>query len=202
MNKIIITISILAILLLVGCNAQKTEEINDLQKETQDVINANDNYEEEVEDVMEALDKIVPDETKMENSFEGYGLSYEVDGITYAHDKAQVMAQTPVADYLTIISPDATKIQIRTLPNEKGKYTIGEGPDYREVNVWFVHEGVRYDADQNKGSGIIKLDSIGTMDNTGYIGDISGTFEGTFVASDGKEITVKNGKFLAEGLIW
>ena len=196
-----VLIAILLLLALAACSPGVEGET--MQEDAIDVADAAANdpsqVEEEVEDVMD----YIPSPETSDGDFEGFGMSYVVDGETFSFDTAQVMAQTPVPEFHTIIAPDATGIQLRTLQNEVGTYTIGEGPSsYRVVNVWFTHEGVRYDADASKGSGTITLDSVGTVNGADYEGAMTGTFEGTFVANDGSEIEVTDGVFNADGMTW
>jgi murein DD-endopeptidase MepM/ murein hydrolase activator NlpD len=192
-------LALVGLLLLVACSPGIEGET--LQEDVIDVADAAANNDPSVVEEVEEVINQLPSESATSGDFEGYGLSYEVDGETFSFDDALVMAQTPVAEFLTVVAPTSVGIQLRTLPNEVGTYTIGQGPrSYREVNVWFPHEGVRYNAGIDAGSGTIVFTSVGTMVGFNYEGDIKGTFEGTFVAADGTEIEVENGVFHAQGL--
>ena len=111
------------------------------------------------------------------------------------------MSNTPVADYLTIASPDATALQLRTIPNAKGTYKHNDGDnEYRRYNVWFNFEGKRYDVNNSVGSSTVTITEVGVMPATGayYDGFIKGSFSGTFVAEDNSQIVITNGFFYAE----
>ena len=126
------------------------------------------------------------------------GFQYKVKGKSFSFDVCQVLIHTPVVDYLTIAAPGAVGIQLRTLPNEKGTYknTVGDNP-YRRYNVWFVHEGKRYNADNNRGNSSITFTEVGVMGEMGsvYTGQIKGYFSGTFIADDNTELVVTDGFF-------
>lgn len=202
-NMIFLTGFIVLLVFLAGCSSSSNNEDKTVQEEALDVAKAADegrvnDIKKEVDDVME---KLPGEDAKASNSkFEGYGLSYDVNGKTFTHESAPVLGQTPVADYMTITAPNSAGIQLRMLPNEVGTYKIGEGPSqWRLVDVWFPHEGKRYTAEKGKGSGTIKITKVGTMTMGGYEGVVEGTFEGTFVAADGSEIKVTNGVFRGGG---
>ena len=66
------------------------------------------------------------------------GMQYKVDGAPFTQVKCEVLSHTPVRDYFTVVSPNSTGIQLRTLPDKTGTYenTVGDNP-YRIYNVWF-----------------------------------------------------------------
>lgn len=124
-------------------------------------------------------------------------LVFSVDGETYTFKPALAAANTPVAEYLTVMTNNAG-IQLRMLPNEVGTYHAGEGPNsYRRVDVWFTFMKKQYYANDEVGKATIRLEKVGTMlEGSDYDGVVQGTFSGTFVAGDGSSITIKDGQFM------
>ena len=178
---------------------ENTDFDKTIQEEAAEVADASangDSPDKILEEVKDVIDKLPGEGAQAaDSSFEGYGLTYVVNGQRFTNDVAPVLGETPVAGYMTITSPNSIGIQLRMLPNEKGTYKAGEGPsDYRLVDVWFPHEGTRYDASKDKGSATIVLTEVGTM-GWPYVGEVAGTFEGTFVSADGSKIIVTDGEF-------
>ncbi len=127
------------------------------------------------------------------------GFQYKIAGESFTSMDCKVLSHTPVRDYFTVISPDATGIQLRTLPDATGTYenTVGEN-EYRRYNVWFKHGATTYFADNDRGIAKITLTEVGTMGEGGvYTGIVKGSFSGTFVANDKTEIVVTDGFFWA-----
>lgn len=191
---------VVLVVVLAGCSVSTTNSIQEEAVQVADASNNGASPEEmvdEVDDVMDILSANGADFA--DSSFEGYGLTYVVDGERFTNQDILVMAQTPVPDYYTVTSPDALGIQLRMLPNELGIFEAGEGPSqYRLVDVWFPHEGKRYDANKDVGSATIIITEVGT-NSWPYAGDVAGTFSGTFVASDGSSIEVTAGEFRGTG---
>lgn len=198
--KLLTILMLVALIALSACSPSTTTDGDKtIQEEAAEVAQASNNGAsadeiiDEVEDVIQKLPAQGASES--DSSFSGYGMTYVVDGVRYTNEVAPVLGETPVAGFMTITSPDSLGIQLRMLPNEVGTYKAGEGPsEYRLVDVWFPHEGVRYDANADKGSATITLTEVGTM-GWPYQGDVAGTFSGTFVDAIGNEIKVTDGEF-------
>lgn len=131
------------------------------------------------------------------------GFVYEVRGEQFSLDQVQVLGDTPVADFFTVVGGPIGGTQLRMLPNAPGTYTVGEGPSaYRLVDIWFTHGGKRYEANATQGSGTITLTTVGNMGAefgaSHYQGLVQGSFSGTFVSADGSQIEVSNGLFYIE----
>lgn len=183
-------------ILFASCSTQ-----NEIQQSAQN----NENIEQYIPEEQDLVERGIINEEDIkttpasQSSFEGNGMSFKVDSELFVYDKAPLLAQTPVADFMTITAPDSTKIQLRMLPNEIGTYKAGEGPNsYRLVDVWFTFNGVRYVADKDKGDATIELTEVGTMLGSNYDGKVVGNFEGTFVSDSGESIIVKEGYFVSE----
>ncbi|PKL78837.1 MAG: hypothetical protein CVV25_10025 [Ignavibacteriae bacterium HGW-Ignavibacteriae-4] len=127
------------------------------------------------------------------------GIQYKIDGAPFTSIDCKILSHTPVRDYFTLVSPDATGIQLRQLPDSLGTYqnTVGENT-FRRFNVWFVSGAKTYFADNDRGNAKITLTQVGKMgENGAYDGTVKGSFSGTFVADDKSEIVVTDGYFWA-----
>lgn len=127
------------------------------------------------------------------------GIQYKIGGAPFTSIDCKILSHTPVRDYFTVVSPNATGIQLRTLPDAVGTYenTVGDN-EFRRYNVWFVSGAKTYYADNERGSSKITLTEVGKMGEGGvYTGTVKGSFSGTFVADDKSEIVVTDGYFWA-----
>ncbi len=127
------------------------------------------------------------------------GFQYKIGGAPFVSIDCNVLSHTPVRDYFTIVSPNSTGIQLRTLPDEVGTYqnTVGDN-EFRRFNVWFKSGAKTYYADNDRGNAKITLTEVGKMgENGAYNGVVKGSFSGTFVADDKTEIVVTDGYFWA-----
>ncbi len=127
------------------------------------------------------------------------GMQYKIDGAPFALVDCKILSHTPVRDYFTIVCPDATGIQLRTLPDETGTYENMVGDNlFRRFNVSFKQGSITYYADNDRGNAKITLTEVGKMgENGAYEGIVKGSFSGTFVAEDKSEIVVTDGYFWA-----
>lgn len=127
------------------------------------------------------------------------GMQYKIAGAPFVTIDCKVLSHTPVRDYFTLVSPDATGIQLLTLPDATGTYenTVGDN-EFRRFNVWFKSGSKMYYADNERGNAKITLTQVGKMGENGtYEGIVKGSFSGTFVADDKTEIVVTDGFFWA-----
>lgn len=139
------------------------------------------------------------DDSNKNNPLTKEGMQYKVDGAPFTFTECKVRSHDPVRDYMMIVAPNSTGIQLRTLPNETGTYenTVGDNL-YRRYNVQFKHGSNMYYADNERGNAKITLTEVGKMgENGAYTGIVKGSFSGTFVAEDKTEITVTDGYFWA-----
>ncbi|MER3328590.1 MAG: hypothetical protein RIF34_03345 [Candidatus Kapaibacterium sp.] len=139
------------------------------------------------------------DDNNNNNPLTKEGMQYKIGGAPFTFAECKVLSHTPVRDYFTIVSPNSTGIQLRTLPDATGTYenTVGVNT-FRRYNVWFVSGSKTYFADNDRGSSKITLTEVGKMgENGAYSGIIKGSFSGTFVADDKTEIVVTDGFFWA-----
>lgn len=129
------------------------------------------------------------------NPLTSAGLVCKVDGKEVKYATSYALSHTPVADYLTLTAPDATGIQLRTIPNAKGTYKHSDGSNaFRRFNVWFTYEGETYFADNDKGSATITITEVGEMASGGvYSGIVKASFSGVFVSATGNSINVTDG---------
>ncbi|MCB0702473.1 MAG: hypothetical protein R2863_09795 [Candidatus Kapaibacterium sp.] len=139
------------------------------------------------------------DDNNITNPLTKEGMQYKVDGAPFTQVDCKVLSHTPVRDYFTVVSPNSTGIQLRTLPDKTGTYenTVGDNL-FRRYNVWFKHGSKMYYADNDRGNAKITLTEVGKMGENGtYNGIVKGYFSGTFVNEDKTEITVTDGYFWA-----
>lgn len=136
------------------------------------------------------------------------GMQYTVGGTQFVSQPADVLANTPNFDYVTLnVGPGAPQTQFFRFPNQTGTYQCGQGPDFRNFYVVFVHQSKTY-----RGAGLnttapagssctFTVTQVGTMQSSGgdYDGNVEATFSGTFVADDGATLTVTDGFVRAFG---
>ncbi len=133
------------------------------------------------------------------NPFTKEGMQYKVGGSPFTFTECKVRSHDPVRDYMMIVAPNSTGIQLRTLPNATGTYenTVGDNL-FRRYNVQFKHGSKLYYADNERGTAKITLTEVGQLgENYTYTGKVKGYFSGTFVADDKSEIVVTDGFFWA-----
>lgn len=138
------------------------------------------------------------------------GASFKVDGQRYTYKRA---AQLAFEGYAGMGAQPAETtspgfplgVQLHTVPNMTGTYACGDGPAYRNVNVWFYWKGAFYMAGARQSatpqgpagsSCSITVTTVGTVDGSVYSGTLAGSFSGTFVKADGSaSVVVTDGSF-------
>lgn len=117
-----------------------------------------------------------------------YGYTMTVDGenVTVTDVLALDGFDRPVANYLSL--GDAPALQLRMIPDGgEGAYTCGEGPAFRKVELWYLHQGVYYYSENDGSSCSIEVTSA---DST-----YEGTFSGTLYSNAGTKLVITDGFF-------